>query len=127
MTHPDLHRTVMYNGMICRIIGVKYGSDRVLYSVLPVASKGLRDAIHDITVDKLAFEPPVTLGGASARDDERREHFLASTAGSNPAAPATLVVNNRGECWRLWKLSYSTSSKRLNQHKAAPQAISRTR
>ena len=61
--HPDLHRTVMYNGMICRIIGVTFSTRNSIggwrYSVIPDGKRGLEHAIHDIIVDKLAFEPPV--------------------------------------------------------------------
>lgn len=71
MTHTDLNRTVMYNGMICRIIGVTYshteykctGRKFYSYHLMPEGKLSLKDSIQYQTFDKLAFEPPV-MGGA---------------------------------------------------------------
>lgn len=65
MNHPDLHRTVMYNGMICRVIGVTYSHPEYRgskpfysYHLMPEGKRSLKDSIQYQTVDKLAFEPP---------------------------------------------------------------------
>lgn len=65
MTHPDINRTVMHNGMICRIIGVTYShpeyrGNKPFYSyhLMPEGKRSLKDSIQYQTVDKLAFEPP---------------------------------------------------------------------
>jgi hypothetical protein len=69
--HPDLYKTVMHNGVICRIIGVTYShpeyrGNKPFYSyhLMPDGKFSLKDSIQYQTVDKLAFEPlkhiPVT-------------------------------------------------------------------
>jgi hypothetical protein len=76
----------MYNGMICRIIGVTYSHPEYRgskpfysYHLMPEGGRSLKDSIQYQTVDKLAFEPPKSYlseietdrkGDASTRKDE---------------------------------------------------------
>lgn len=94
--HPDLHRKVMHEGAIFTVIGVTYSTRNTRggwrYSLLPDGKHGLEHAIHDITVDKLAFDPPV-MGDASTRKDEDGDSALAvSVAAASPATPYAQLV-----------------------------------
>lgn len=63
MKHPDINRTVMYDGMICRIVGVTYSHREciggVAYHLMPEGKHSLKDMIQYVTVNKMAFDPPV--------------------------------------------------------------------
>ena len=87
--HPDLHRTVMYNGMICRIIGVTFSTRNSIggwrYSVIPDGERrSLEYAIHDITVDELAFDPP--MGGESVECTRPSERDAGYSSPANVSA-----------------------------------------
>lgn len=92
MTHTDLNRIVMYNGMICRIIGVTYShpqyrGNRPFYSyhLMPEGKFSLKDSIQYQTFDKLAFEPPVMGSEGLLRYKSDSEAPLPTTMGE--AAP----------------------------------------
>lgn len=90
MTHTDINRTVMHNGIICRIIGVTYShpeyrGNKPFYSyhLMPKGKFSLKDSIQYQTVDKLAFEPPV--GGNSSLVERHVE--AVRVGGSIPSSP----------------------------------------
>ena len=62
MTHPDIGRTVLYDGTRCTVFGVTYSHRECIggfvYHLMPEGHRSLRHSIQYVPYDKLAFDPP---------------------------------------------------------------------